>query len=1248
LSHWQRPLLWPVALAAVAVTCTSDELTLPNEGLPAAIASVSGSGQTGTVGAPLPDSLVVRITDSEDRPVEGAKVVFTPVLGGGDAIPDTGVTNSDGRTGARWLLGTTAGTQRVQAMVVGATAGGALTQLFDATALAAPADTIFAVRGNNQSAEVNAVLPDSLVVRVTDRFGNPVSATAVTWLPTGGGTVSPGSAPTGSTGYSATRRTLGPAAGPQGATATAPGLKGSPVTFSSTALPAAPTSLTKVSGDGQTAAAGSALPDSLVVVLRDVNGNGVPGRNVTFAVATGGGTTSPTSATTDATGRAATRWTLGTAAGPNSLIATSSGFSVTFGATATSAAAANIAAVSPTSQTDTAGFPAAAPPSVRVTDVNGNPVAGVSVTFAVTGGGGSILPTSPIPTNAAGTATLSTWTLGGTAGANSVTATVSGLSGSPVTFSATGVAGSAARLQVQTQPSTAAQSGVAFAVQPAVRLLDVFGNAVATGGTVVTAALASGSGTLGGTLAASTSAGVATFTNLAITGPTGAYTLQFTSGSLVPDTSAVVTIGAGAATRLAMVTQPSASAQNATAFAQQPRVQVQDAAGNPVAGVRSVTVAINSGGGVLGGTATINTNGSGLATFAGLSITGSTGNRTLVFTSAGLTQVISSAVSITAGAPTQMVVSAGNGQTATAGSAVAVPPSVVVRDVSNNPVSGVSVTFAVASGGGSVLPATPVATNSSGVAAATSWTLGPAAGANTLTADAAPAGIAGDPVTFAATAVAGGAGRLGMVTQPPATSVNGATLATAPVVQLQDVNGNPVTTQGIAITVAIGSGPGGAVLGGGTTVGTDATGRATFPGLSITGLVGSYTLQFTSPGLTGVASSTISLTPGAATQVTLTTQPPATAQSGVAMAPASVAQLQDVSGNAVSSAAVNITATIASGGGTLTGTTTVATNAAGAASFGNLVLTGTIGNRTLSFGSAGLTADVSTAVNLVAGPAASVRFLQEPTAVVAGAVIAPSPTVRVLDGAGNVVTSPSQTVALTISTNPGGATLGGTTSVATVSGVATFATLTLNRAGTGYRLRAAAGALVPDTSATFNVTAGAATTIAANSATAQTDTAGLPVTAPPSVLVTDVNGNPVAGVPVTFTVTVGGGSRLPVTPVTTNASGIAALTSWTLGGTAGSNTLTAAAAGLTGSPVTFSATGVAGAATQLVIQTQPSAAAQSGVAFVVQPVVRVADAFGNTWAAPSPPPPPAASPASPTSRCRDRLGPTPSASPPAP
>src|SRR5207253_10535875 len=94
-------------------------------------------------------------------------------------------------------------------------------------------------------------------------------------------------------------------------------------------------------------------------------------------------------------------------------------------------------------------------------------------------------------------------------------------------------------------------------------------------------------------------------------------------------------------------------------------------------------------------------------------------------------------------------------------------------------------------------------------------------------------------------------------------------------------------------------------------------------------------------------------------------------------------------------------------------------------------------------------------------------------------------------------------------------------------------------------------------------TAGAATTIAANSATSQSATAGTAVNTPPSVIVKDASGNPVAQVAVTFAVAPGNGT-IPGASQTTNASGVATVGSWTLSATAGANTLTATSGALTG------------------------------------------------------------------------------------
>jgi len=72
-------------------------------------------------------------------------------------------------------------------------------------------------------------------------------------------------------------------------------------------------------------------------------------------------------------------------------------------------------------------------------------------------------------------------------------------------------------------------------------------------------------------------------------------------------------------------------------------------------------------------------------------------------------------------------------QTASSGTEVAEPPSVIVRDQTGAVMAGVSVTFAVTAGGGSVTGST-VASSPAGVATVGSWTVGTAEGVNTVTA----------------------------------------------------------------------------------------------------------------------------------------------------------------------------------------------------------------------------------------------------------------------------------------------------------------------------------------------------------------------------------------------------------------------------------------------------------------------------------------------------------------------------------
>jgi Ca2+-binding RTX toxin-like protein len=104
------------------------------------------------------------------------------------------------------------------------------------------------------------------------------------------------------------------------------------------------------------------------------------------------------------------------------------------------------------------------------------------------------------------------------------------------------------------------------------------------------------------------------------------------------------------------------------------------------------------------------------------------------------------------------------------------------------------------------------------------------------------------------------------------------------------------------------------------------------------------------------------------------------------------------------------------------------------------------------------------------GPASQLVFGQQPTAAVAGVAINPAVTVQVEDQFSNVVTSSSTSVTLAIFSGPSGAVLGGTTTVAAGTGIATFSDLTLSKYGS-YQLSASAAGLTSATSSSFNITA---------------------------------------------------------------------------------------------------------------------------------------------------------------------------------
>jgi hypothetical protein len=151
--------------------------------------------------------------------------------------------------------------------------------------------------------------------------------------------------------------------------------------------------------------------------------------------------------------------------------------------------------------------------------------------------------------------------------------------------------------------------------------------------------------------------------------------------------------------------------------------------------------------------------------------------------------------------PAQLSISAGDDQTATAGTAVAIPPAITVANAAGTPLQGVAVSFSVTTGGGSVTGANAT-TDDQGVAAVESWTLGTAVGANELTAVA-----SGLSVTFSATGELDTIPFLVIPTKGfDQNATAGTEVAIPPEVTVVNATGTPIP--GVAVTFSVTDGDG--------------------------------------------------------------------------------------------------------------------------------------------------------------------------------------------------------------------------------------------------------------------------------------------------------------------------------------------------------------------------------------------------------------------------------------------------------
>ena len=183
----------------------------------------------------------------------------------------------------------------------------------------------------------------------------------------------------------------------------------------------------------------------------------------------------------------------------------------------------------------------------------------------------------------------------------------------------------------------------------------------------------------------------------------------------------------------------------------------------------------------------------------------------------------------------------------------------------------------------------------------------------------------------------------------------------------------------------------------------------------------------------------------------------------------------------------------------------------------------------------------SVSFTVTAGPPAKLVFqVQPPKSTNATAMMTPAVIVQVQDAYGNTVASATTPITLALAANPGGSTLGGTVTVNAVNGVATFSTLTLNKAGTGYTLSASAAGLAGATSNTFTITSGPPAQLVF-ATYPNTSVVGTVITPAVTVQVLDAGSNPV---PATIAITLAlgenpGGGTLGGTVTETSVGGVA-------------------------------------------------------------------------------------------------------------
>jgi hypothetical protein len=271
--------------------------TKTGAGPAAFVNAFSGAGQTAQSGFRFDRPLVVLVLDAGGQPVPDASVTFTIHGGTGytgtasfpsDATAVTVATGPDGHATSPEI---TAGTHVGQLLVTAASGAAAGANLVLTVEYAQPA-SIKILSGDNQHALSCTAFATPLVTQVLDGHGSPIQGppAVVRFSIRGAATFTGGSADAEETtaanavATSPTLQASGATPGTFTVTAVIVGETVPAAVFTETATPREPTTVTAVTGGGQTALGGNSFAQPLVVHVADQAGQPLPRAEVTFAI----------------------------------------------------------------------------------------------------------------------------------------------------------------------------------------------------------------------------------------------------------------------------------------------------------------------------------------------------------------------------------------------------------------------------------------------------------------------------------------------------------------------------------------------------------------------------------------------------------------------------------------------------------------------------------------------------------------------------------------------------------------------------------------------------------------------------------------------------------------------------------------------------------------------------------------------------------------------------------------------------